>query len=164
MTASTPSRIFWGGVPTEPDVRKLLQHYGAPTEGTLIAYDELHAILHLPKGSRFKSVLSAWRKQLMKEFNIDTKAEPGKGILILAPHERVNESSKNLIQAARRVRRGYLRASTVPVARLDATSRMKHDHVLRIGRLMHDAITTQSKALTCELKACDQLPRVPAPR
>lgn len=158
---ATTAQVFFGGVPTEPDVNKLLATYGTPSEGAVIFYDDISQVLQQDRhSSRFKTVVSAWRKQLLKSYNLDSKAKAGEGILILTPEERVCESGKNLLSSARQVRRGFVRASTVPVARLDTINRQKHDHMMRIGRVMHDAITTNCKALTYELKAVEQLPRM----
>ncbi len=160
---ATAAKVFFGGVPTEPDVKKLIGAYGSPAEGTVLPYDELSEVLQLSRrSSRFRTVITAWRKQLLKEYNLDSKARVGEGIVILTPEQRVEESGKNLLSSARQVRRGFVRASTVPTARLDGISRQKHDHMMRIGRVMHDAITTNCKALTYELKAIEQLPRMMA--
>jgi len=65
--------LFFGGLTTEPDVRKLMETY--PRDKLLpdlvISYDEIEKLVGIQYGSsRWQSVTDRWRKTVQREFGI----------------------------------------------------------------------------------------------
>ena len=115
------AKLFFGGLPTGPDVRKLEELYGIPPEGTLIAYDEIVGVLKLPtwRCARFKIVLDTWRRKLARESNVDTACDPGKGLRVLTEPERIVETKSDFRMATRKTRKSARRAHMIRVERLE---------------------------------------------
>lgn len=83
------SPIFLNGVPTEPDVIALTQAFGVPQEGVPISYADVAKVIHVTVvESRFKTVTSAWRKQLRINHDVILIARDGQ-FTVRAPSERV---------------------------------------------------------------------------
>lgn len=84
------SKLFFGGMPTEPDVKKLKEKFKTLDEGTLISYKAVSKVIGEPKGScRFMSVTHQWRKQLFVEKNILLTCVMNEGYLVSDPSTRV---------------------------------------------------------------------------
>lgn len=164
-TQKTHSKVFFGGVPVGPEVNRLIDQFGVPSEGQTITHAEIEQTTGAAyRSCRFRTIVAHWRKRLFKEHNLDSVAEIGVGIRFLNPVERVTVCATQLIRTSRAVRRGFVRTSTIPADRLDSVSRAKYDHTIRIGRVMFDAATANAKALTYELRAATVNPRPHEPR
>lgn len=60
----TNTKIFLGGVPTEPDVTALNEAFPVSEllPGKFIEYSQISAVINVsPRSSRFKTVLDRWR-------------------------------------------------------------------------------------------------------
>lgn len=155
----TNVKVYFGGIPTEPDVRKLMDHFGVPQPG-LIAHEVLEQLVgHEHTSSRYVTVVGAWRKKLLREFNVASKAEPGDGIKILTEPERVEESRRRLGQSARQAARDHRWALMIDASKLDDVARKKLDHTLRATAAVATAAAVNIKELATALKAPAQLPR-----
>ena len=109
------NKLFFGGIPTTSDVRKLAAAFGVPAIGDEIAHDEMAATLGIAKTSnRYTGVVSAWRKLLRRDHNIEMGAVMGYGLRALNPDERISASIKGIRQGARKqIRSVRLSDSTV---------------------------------------------------
>jgi len=154
-------KVFFGGLPTEMDVKKLLDRFGSPGPG-LIPYEELEAVLGISwRTGRFRLIVKNWRRAMFREMNIDTAISPSAGVQVLQEWERVHVSHKDLKRSIRCARRSYVRVSAVRVDKLNEQQRTVHDHVVRHTQAVFLASTTHEKDLTASLKAIEQLPRKP---
>ena len=143
---------FFGGVPTAPDVQRLIDKLGVPAVGTLITYDELSAILHEdPDSSRFGTVIAAWRKRLDREHNVILEASPSKGYVVLDPKGRVAQSSNRLKSGMRKVRRAADVALRTDVATLTDDEKRARDCVINVGSQTQLAAATESRRLRISL-------------
>lgn len=85
-------KLFLGGVPVEPDVKKIETAVGTPEEGKLIPYETIESILKLNRMSnRFKGVTDAWRRKLLRENNVRMLCVDGLGFCAGTPEQRVAE-------------------------------------------------------------------------
>jgi hypothetical protein len=143
------TKIFTGGIPYGPDIRKLEERVGVPTPGTLVTYTEIEMALGYSwRTPRFRGVVWAWRKKLMREANLDTFAEPASGIRVLTAEERVDVTCGDVKASARKVRRVAIRAESISV--LEIKNAKKRDEALlvrRISRAMYESAANEIKAL-----------------
>ena len=139
-------------VPTDAEVEQLRERYGAPAEETLITYDELMELLQIERhATRFKSVISAWRRKLYREYNVLLKCEPSVGYIVQDNHGRVDTSSRRFKAGLRRVS-----SATDIVMRTDregmTTEERRHcDAIISVGATMRLATATEAKKLTLSL-------------
>lgn len=153
------AKFFFGGIPTDIEVQKLVTHFGKPEHG-VIDYVDIEVVIGLAwRAPRFKSVLTKWRRILFRELNIDTEMAAGKGMRVLAPGERIDASHRDMRSAVRKTHKGFLRISSVPTEQLTEIERKKYDHMLRSAGMGYSALTAGEKQLTDALKAPRQLPR-----
>ncbi len=97
MSEETKSNLFFGGIPTAPDVDALIQEFEVPKVGTLISYSNVSKVIGVLKDkSRFKTVTGVWRKHLYAEYNIYMKAIMNEGFMAMSPSERITFGSKGM--------------------------------------------------------------------
>jgi hypothetical protein len=135
------ARVFFGGVPTAPDVRLLRERYPALQGGDEVSYAEIEQVIGVKHGtSHFRSVVKAWRSALHNDLNIDTVAVPGAGIRCLMPNERVDASFKTFREGIRKAGRGVRRAATIRPDSVSGADAKRLEHLqLYGGRLVRDA-------------------------
>lgn len=123
--------LFRGGVPTAPDVRRLVEAFGVPEEGALIPYTEIEKVLgYERKSCRGNTVLWTWRRQLLREHNVMMGTRP-EGLVALTPAERVSVGKTKIGHGLRGVRRGSVLLETTDRARLSPELRNEVDHATR---------------------------------
>ena len=153
-------QIYFGGIPTEPDIAKLREAYGTPPPG-LIPYQDIERIIGVKRNTcRFKTVVRAWRRLMFRECNVDMKADPGKGLIVLTEPERVGVCQGDMMQASRRVMKGYRRTVMIQHDKLDAVSKTKHDHLVRHGLAIATACTVHTREYLSDIKSPAQIPRL----
>lgn len=147
MTTTNAARIFAGGVPTEPDVRALIERYGVPAEGTMIPYVEIEKLIRCGRRSfRFKTVTDRWRKQLKRDHNVATGCDcRGEGIKVLCPDERVSAGKAKTRTAVRAIRRSVDLVETTDKARLSPEMRAEADHLVQCSGALLLAARMEAK-------------------
>lgn len=152
--------LFLGGLPTEPDVKRLIEAFETPAEGRIIAHGEIGAIIgHDHRSNRYRSVVGAWRQQLLKLHNIELEAVPGVGYKALAPHERMTASIRGYGRGVRKIGRSVTSIRRVPVERLDADRKRVAEHATRHMEATLTQARADSKSIAFEFKPQDRLPR-----
>lgn len=121
------SNVLISGMPTAPDVTRLMETFPVSemTEGEVIKHSAIAGALRVEKKSaRYRSVVSAWRKKLRIDHNIDIAAEVGVGYRVLTNSERVSyglrdyrSSTRKLVRAADRIARADPEKLSEPEAR-----------------------------------------------
>jgi hypothetical protein len=108
------SKVHFGGIPTAVDVRKLLQAFGEPTEGTEVTHDDIERVIsHRRDSHRYRTVTNAWRQQLRRDHNIEMGAVPGVGFRCLNAEERVSAGINGIQSGARKQLRSIKRVCSV---------------------------------------------------
>lgn len=152
------ARPFFGGVPTEPDVNRLMKEF-EPKSGTVVSHEAVEAVLGLNRSeSRYRTVTTAWRRRLFREENVDTVVTPGHGFRFLREGERVRESVKDFGRNVRGIGRSLRRISAVRAEVLTDQDRAKHDHGRRLIAATLDGARRAQKELAAP-KPIAQLPR-----
>jgi hypothetical protein len=124
---------YYGGVPTKPDVDKLIEKWGIPEEGTQITYEQIETVLGIKRNgersSRYRTVVSAWKKRLETEHDVFLFTDIGD------PGDLVVGVSRKLAQSVNALKRG-LELNDVSKTRrheLSEEQRKRHDHMKYIG-------------------------------
>ena len=151
--------LYFGGVPMEPDVRKLREQYpeGRMKPGQVMSYDEVEAVLKVPKDSgRFYGVTNKWRKIVEEETGIILGVERGEGFKVLAEGEKVDLSGNKLRMAARAARRSYLIASRVDIKKLTDDDKARLDHYIVNSSKTLAAMQIKSTKLLPDLRVINK--------
>jgi len=137
--------LFFGGVPTEPDVRALVEKYGVPEEGTKIPYAEVAELIRTqPWSSRFCTVTARWRNGLLKDHNVKIGAVAG-CFNVLTPDERISMSINEFRSGVRSIERSVRLNETTDRDRLSPEMRAESDHVKRCAGAIRLATLTEAK-------------------
>ena len=153
------AKLYFGGIPTEPDVRKLFERFGTPQPG-LLAHETIESVIREKHtAGRYRTIVGSWRRKLLREYNVATKAEPGEGIRVLTEPERVDEGRALLGKSARQIVRAHRWSVMIDATKLDDISRRKLDHTVRASATAAAAVTGSIRELSSALKAAPQLPR-----
>jgi hypothetical protein len=123
-------KVFFGGVPTEGDVKKLRETFKDISPGVAVTHAGISASISVePKTSRYRTVVAAWRKSLMTIDNLDLVALPGIGYRCLTAPERVAESIKGFHQGTNKQVRSVQRTLTIRRSELEDADCKKLDHL-----------------------------------
>jgi len=126
--------LFRGGVPTDIDVERLAARWGIPDEGVVIPYAEVAEAIGQPHGSnRYRSVVSAWRRRLLREpFNRLLKARPDQqAYVVLDATGRVTQCVGWDRHVRRTHRRIYLVAGTTDPKTLSTSDDAARLHLMQ---------------------------------
>lgn len=154
-------KIFFAGLPTGPDVQKLIDTLGMPSEGNHIPYADVEAVLGLTRKNdphRWASVTGAWRKRVEREANIILKAVSNQGYDALTPSGRVDHSGRTYKGGLKKI----VRASNV-AAGTDRTSLSPEevrtcDHIQNTGAQLKLAAATAARQLKAPVSSTKPSP------
>lgn len=142
------SDLFLGGVPTEPDVTKLLKTFGVPKVGDEFTYEHIAETIGVPiKSYRFRTVTWAWRKILDKQHNLIVGAVQARGFVVLDNKQRVTFSAVRFKRGLKAVRRGSCVASRTDTAGLTPEECRSRDHIVATGSMLQLAAATEARKL-----------------
>jgi hypothetical protein len=155
------STIFRGGVPTEPDVRKLMEAFGEPAPGAVIEHAAVSAAIDVPyQSSRYRTVTARWMRRLWDDCNVRVVALPGVGYQCLHPTQRLDQGAREMRRSARRARAAVKEAVTTPVAELAAPDVSRRDHLLHATAMLAQAAREASREYARSLpRPPEQMPR-----
>lgn len=155
--ATAKATPFFGGVPTEPEVRALRDAYpdSEMKAGTVIPYEDVEKVIGSKKESnRFRCVTARWRGMVERETGrVVLGVEPGVGFKVLDPAQKIDLGHAKLASAVRHSRRAYVLTARVETAGLSDDEK---------GRLM--VLQRRSAALiaTAQIKSTADLPKLGA--
>lgn len=131
------SRMFFAGMPTEPDVKKLREHFSELPEGLEIPHEEIETCIAAKRDqSRYRTIVTAWRKSLLNQNNVELGSVAGVGYKVLTPGERLRHNYDGFQQGTRKQARSIRRVSIIPDDRLSLPERGKRDHIQRMGAMI----------------------------
>lgn len=126
------SKVFFGGIPTDMDVKKLNQAFGVPDAGAEITHDQIEATLGMDrKTNRYKAVTLRWRASMLRDHNIELGPVHGVGFKSLNSEERVSAGMAGMKSGSRKVLRSIKRADQVQTD--DPVLTKKQDLMRRFG-------------------------------
>ena len=125
------------GVPTDLDVRRLREAFGVPEIGTVITYDEVTAVLKIPRTTcRWRTVTGAWRRGLMAECRIIMGCKQGEGFIALDDPSKVDLGAHKLRSGLRAFRRTSKVIAHTDMNKLTTEERRRADHVQVVATSM----------------------------
>lgn len=126
--------VFHGGVPTEPDVKKLLEAFAEKATGSEITHEEVEQVLGISRNAnRYRIVVEAWRSHQFKQNNIEIGALRGVGFKYLLPGERVDASFARFQFGLRQQKRSIEHAIRTPKQDLLPHQVAKVEHIINAG-------------------------------
>jgi len=139
------TRLFFRGVPTEPDVTALNNLFGVPEEGAPISYAAVAEALRVPAtGCRFKTVTNAWRKGLRATHGIIMVAGNGQ-FEVRDPASRVALGKTKTKSGVRCFSESVEIITGTDRARLTERERGDADKVQRIASLAQAAALAEAR-------------------
>lgn len=141
------------GLPTKPEVDKLINQFRNLKPGDKIYYEQIERLIGVKKDTyRFRSIIVAWRKQLRNEYNIELAAVMNEGYQVMNGSERIEFAAKTTKYGVKRVRRAgdvVLRTNRID---LKPEERIIADHLVKVAAAINGHYALQRKELTYELK------------
>lgn len=129
------TKLFLGGIPTGPDVKRLRESLPKLTDGLEITHDDVSAVLGLsPRTSRYRAVTGAWRKDALNLDNIEIAAVPSIGFKCLSGPERLSANIKGFRQGTRKQGKSIRRVTMIRAETLTDDEQAKQLHVMRLGQ------------------------------
>lgn len=159
--AMTP-QSFRGGMPYSPDVEKLKEAYPVQSlvEGRLITHEEIEEVIkYKPKTQRYYGVVNSWTKKIENDHDIIMEWDPGIGLKVLSPHERLSSGECRIKRGIKATSRGVRFLGKVPRDRLDEDGKKRYDHVGRVSMILKTALAEAKKSLPIEVPANKSLPK-----
>lgn len=139
----TRANVFFGGVPVQPDVKRLLDHFGRPVAGQRFPYEEICNVLQLDRSrTRWTTVTNAWRKTVYSLYNVLIGCVPGEAFIALNESERLSAGVGKYKSGIRCVRKAYVTVSGCDSAKLSEEEKNRQVHATGVmgHLLLHDRI------------------------
>lgn len=139
--------LYFGGVPTDIEVRRLQDEFPkeALSHGTVITHDKVSELVNTsPRTNRYRAITLRWRKQTERDCGIIIGCIP-EGFKVLDDHEKVSLSSSKLKTSGRMARRSYIVASRVDVNALTEQEKIVYDHNVKRSSAVLYVAKLQSK-------------------
>jgi hypothetical protein len=127
------SKLFLSGVPTDADVKRLLEAFPDIKPGQMISYTEIALVIRTQHGaSRFRTVTSAWRRTLTRTLNFVLEAVPGQGFRRCTEIERSKRNRSGWRQDQSRAARKVRDLARTDTREFDEREQKTHDHARRV--------------------------------
>ncbi len=127
------TKLFFGGIPTKPEVDALIALLDGKKEGELVSKTEIEDAIGCEiRSSRGGGIVAAWKRRAFRERNIFLVAAPREGYRVADPSERVASSASLIAAGRRRIVRAAVVAETTDHARLDEEGRKLREHIKTI--------------------------------
>lgn len=140
---------FFVGVPTDIDVRLLRDKFGVPEIGAEIDHRVIEeTISHRRETFRYKTVVTVWRKKLLRDHNILLTPVPTVGYVVAGNKQRVDHCSRKSKSAVRLI----VKSSAI-AERTDEKGLDEKDIVLRRRMAMNGAAVRLAMATTANAMA-----------
>lgn len=146
------SKLYFGGIPTEIDIRKLREAYpdGSLTVGRIINYTEVEALLRMKRtDNRWRTVTHRWRRLVEKESGVIVGTVDGEAFKVLDDHETLDTACGKLRTSVRCARRSLVLNTYVDRKKLTAEEGKRHDFLSARGAAIMAA--TQLRGRGAEL-------------
>lgn len=118
--------VYRGGIPTKPDVKKLLEKFPVSTltVGRVITYEEISLVIgEPPRTSRFRTVTNKWRKEVEQTTNIIMGTHKGQALVILSDSGKLCLASDKLTSATKMAAKATIVAAKIEVKNLSDAER-----------------------------------------
>ncbi|MFM7007999.1 MAG: hypothetical protein ACKO0Z_01485 [Betaproteobacteria bacterium] len=136
----------FSGNEIKPDVDKLMEHFDLHPGDVILHQDIAHVANARYQSNRYRSIIVAWRRRLLREKNIDIAPKIGHGYFVLSDNERVSYGVTDFEHSVRKMGKSADRVSRADAAKMDDTHRRQRDHSVRLmSELMQAARNTKKQ-------------------
>lgn len=144
----TESKLFFGGMNVEGELKQLNETFGDAKPGDIIAHEAIEQTIGVSRNSsRYHTILRRWRRDMLKTRNLDIESRRGEGYAVLTPTERVSSGTRHLGLHTKAMKRTVYRVSTIPREQLDSTEAKTADHLQVLMAKMIDDMSTASRQI-----------------
>jgi len=152
MTDKNKNGLFFGGIPTDSDIRLLEETIGIPEIGKIVPYEDVEEILKISKdSSRFKTVTVRWRKKVERDHNVIIGTERGIGFVAKDSASRIDIGSGKLKSGLKSIRRANKVVSSTDHTDLTDDQIQVARHVRHITSSLVGAARMESKKFRAQL-------------
>ena len=145
----TESKLFFGGMNVENELKLMDKAFSEAKPGDVIPHEDIEKTINLSrKESRYRTVISRWRRDMLKTKNLDIESRRGEGYAVLTPTERVSSGSRHIGLHNRAMKRTFYRVSTIPREQLDSTEAKTADHLQVFMAKMIDDMSSASRQIS----------------
>ena len=148
-------KLYFGGLPTEPQVRKLDEAFQniAQVRGTTIPHEQIEEIIKEKRGSfRYKTITNRWRKRIEARTGIviSGRGEAVRvGFRVLLDGEQLDFGISERKGAGRKIRRWHSTISSIDSKKLTAAQQTIQEHeMLSAARLHLVMVEIRKKQIT----------------
>jgi hypothetical protein len=124
-----PGIPYFRGIPTKPDVEKLLDVFKL-REGMIIQIEDIESELGVNrKTHRYAAVTTAWRKRVYREQNLDIQGTGEGSYRVNNPDERITHASDYVERGRRSINRGIVLAYATDEKRLSSENAARRNEI-----------------------------------
>jgi hypothetical protein len=142
------TNLYFGGIPTDPDVKKLREAYPHPKEGDLITYEETEKLLGVKKNQmRWRTITWRWRRLHEHETSQVIGCEQGEGFKVLLNHEKLEAGVGKVRHVFKTVRRARVLVGLTNASKLTVEDRKRMDHLSNRVAMLEGAARVEPKQI-----------------
>lgn len=138
------STFNFGGIPVEPEVKKLREQIEVARDGRLIPHEVIERILGLDHRShRYRTIISRWRRELLngpENVYLNGILARGKGFICCDPATMVRQSVVQFKRGSKSISLGTQLVVQAPAQELNGTDRKKKEHITSVLNWVMDAV------------------------
>ena len=154
------AKLFFGGVPTEPDVKKLHEAFGVPDRGAVVSHSEIAAVIGVYRDeSRYWTVVNRWRKDIEQEHGIVSDVDPGNAVEFLTDERAFDFGLKKRRSAIRVHWRHNTIIHLVRAEKLGKAARDRLDHTRTSSALEYQGMMENSRQMRLKPVRQESLPK-----
>ena len=154
--------MYFAGIPVPPDVELLLDKVDV-SEGNRIPYWEIERLLGIRRdGSRWRTVVSGWRKRLEAERVVQLICDRGKAFVVANPPERVVVSTCHVKRMVNSAARAAKIAMRTPEADLGAEDKLRRAYVIGLTDKLASLVAQERSGLHMALSALRKAKALPS--
>ena len=153
---------FKDGMPTGPDVERLIRKWPELSPGDRLDYPALEKILNVEAGtSRWRSITNAWRRRQKRDSNIIIECDAGNAFYVATADQVSSSIHGGLMGVGRKLKR--MREKAIRVETKSDSQRATLDHqCLVLSNLERETKKTRMNLLP-STKA-EERPKISAPK
>jgi hypothetical protein len=153
-------KIFRRGVPVGPDVDALMEAFDLKV-GDNVTNKDISRVLREDHGSsRYKTVITSWRKRLAREKNFELKADHvGIGYTVISDVQKMTERNGELHKWFRGIGRTAIKTDNIDTTKFSDEEKKSYNLLRRAVVTANDALRQSVKEIAAPSEA-KALPRL----
>lgn len=153
------TQTFWNGVPTKPDVDKLLVLFRKLEVGDEVSHESMEKVLHQQRSTaRYRTVVTKARKEFAKESGVVLVAVSGSGLAYPSGRDQLRYGADKVRAGVRSVRRGTEITAMVGDDRLDSAGKAARDFAAQRMLALAEYTKTEARKIQMAVVPTKSLP------